>query len=202
MPYGESQRYLVLRSNITDVDDKINARALRDFGGEIESGSLSLNEAIRRVTEKTANQFHADIEALGAMQPTHEPRATEFVQPRADGKVDMITLIERLIERGHAYGGHYEVLFDTHSMADYGDLSKRNFDEQQAGARVAVDAHKKNPGDFVLWKLSSPEEPGFKVSWGRGRPGRVYRMLGHVRRLSRRGLRHPWRRSGPDLPAP
>jgi cysteinyl-tRNA synthetase len=167
--YGES--HVTYARNITDVDDKINARALRDFGAEIENGTLSLNEAIRRVTEKTANQFHTDIAALGAMQPTHEPRATEFVQPRDDGKVDMITLIQRLIERGHAYEANGEVLFDTRSMADYGDLSKRNLDEQQAGARVAVDLHKKNPGDFVLWKLSSPEEPGWESPWGRGRPG-------------------------------
>ena len=167
--YGED--HVTYARNITDVDDKINARALRDFGKEIEDGRLSLNEAIRRVTEKTANQFHADIAALRAMQPTHEPRATEFVQPRGDGKVDMITLIERLIERGHAYQAGGEVLFDTQSMADYGQLSKRNLDEQQAGARVAVDAHKRNPGDFVLWKLSSPEEPGWESPWGRGRPG-------------------------------
>ena len=167
--YGEN--HVTYARNITDVDDKINARALRDFGTEIANGTLSLNEAIRRVTEKTANQFHADIVALGAMQPTHEPRATEFVQPRDDGKVDMITLIERLIERGHAYQAGGEVLFDTQSMADYGDLSKRPLDEQQAGARIAVDAHKKNPGDFVLWKLSSPEEPGWDSPWGRGRPG-------------------------------
>ena len=167
--YGES--HVTYARNITDVDDKINARALRDFGNEINDGSLSLNEAIRRVTEKTANQFHADIVALGAMQPTHEPRATEFVQPREDGRIDMITLIERLIARGHAYQAGGEVLFDTRSMADYGDLSKRNLDEQQAGARVAVDAHKKHPGDFVLWKLSSPEEPGWDSPWGRGRPG-------------------------------
>ncbi|MCF3641556.1 cysteine--tRNA ligase [Rhizobium sp. TRM95111] len=157
--------------NITDVDDKINARALRDFGAEIGKGTLSLNEAIRRVTEKTANQFHADIALLGCLPPTHEPRATEFVEPRADGKADMITLIQRLIERGHAYETNGEVLFDTGSMADYGQLSKRNLDEQQAGARVAVDAHKKNPGDFVLWKLSAPEEPGWDSPWGRGRPG-------------------------------
>jgi cysteinyl-tRNA synthetase len=167
--YGEN--HVTYARNITDVDDKINARALRDFGSEIASGALSLNEAIRRVTEKTANQFHADIAALGTMLPTHEPRATEFVQPRDDGKVDMITLILRLIERGHAYEANGEVLFDTRSMADYGDLSKRNLDEQQAGARVAVDLHKKNPGDFVLWKLSSPEEPGWESPWGRGRPG-------------------------------
>ncbi|MHA6643248.1 cysteine--tRNA ligase [Mesorhizobium sp. A623] len=157
--------------NITDVDDKINARALRDFGPEISSGKLSLNEAIRRVTEKTADQFHKDVAALGCLAPTFEPRATEFVQPRADGKADMITLIQSLIQRGHAYVAQGEVLFDTASMADYGQLSKRNLDEQQAGARVAVDAHKKSPGDFVLWKLSSPEEPGWDSPWGRGRPG-------------------------------
>ena len=79
--------------NITDVDDKINARALRDFGGEIASGQLSLNEAIRRVTEKTADQFHKDVAALGCLEPTVEPRATEFVEPRADGKADMVGLI-------------------------------------------------------------------------------------------------------------
>jgi len=157
--------------NITDVDDKINARALRDFGAEITAGSLPLNEAIRRVTEKTADQFHKDVAALGCLPPTVEPRATEFVQPRADGKTDMIGLIETLIARGHAYVADGEVLFDTASMPDYGQLSKRHLDEQQAGARIAVDAHKKNPGDFVLWKLSSPEEPGWESPWGRGRPG-------------------------------
>ena len=157
--------------NITDVDDKINARALRDFGVEISSGTLSLNEAIRRITEKTADQFHKDVESLGCLPPTFEPRATEFVQPRADGKADMITLIQSLIERGHAYVAEGEVLFDTASMSDYGQLSRRNLDEQQAGARVAVDAHKKNPGDFVLWKLSSADEPGWESPWGRGRPG-------------------------------
>lgn len=167
--YG--QAHVTYVRNITDVDDKINARALRDFGGEIASGKLSLNEAIRRVTEKTADQFHKDVAVLGCLEPTVEPRATEFVEPRADGKVDMITLIQSLIERGHAYAAAGEVLFDTASMPDYGQLSKRNLDEQQAGARVAVDAHKKNPGDFVLWKLSSPEEPGWNSPWGRGRPG-------------------------------
>ena len=157
--------------NITDVDDKINARALRDFGAEISAGKLSLNEAIRRVTEKTADQFHKDVAALGCLPPTFEPRATEFVQPRADGKADMVTLIQSLIQRGHAYVAAGEVLFDTASMSDYGQLSRRNLDEQQAGARIAVDAHKKNPGDFVLWKLSSPDEPGWESPWGRGRPG-------------------------------
>ncbi len=161
--YGEE--HVTYVRNITDVDDKINARALRDFP------DLPLNEAIRRVTEKTANQFHADVKALGCLEPTFEPRATDFVLPRADGKADMVTLIQRLIERGHAYETQGEVLFDTGSMADYGQLSKRNLDEQQAGARIAVDANKKSPQDFVLWKLSSPEEPGWESPWGRGRPG-------------------------------
>lgn len=167
--YGEA--HVTYVRNITDVDDKINARALRDFGGEIASGALSLNEAIRRVTEKTADQFHRDVAVLGCLEPTVEPRATEFVEPRADGKADMITLIQSLIGRGHAYVAAGEVLFDTASMPDYGQLSKRNLDEQQAGARIAVDAHKKSPQDFVLWKLSSPEEPGWNSPWGRGRPG-------------------------------
>jgi cysteinyl-tRNA synthetase len=151
--------------NITDVDDKINDRAARDFPG------LPLNEAIRKVTEKTATQFHADVAALGCLPPTFEPRATDFVQPRADGKADMVTLIKALIARGHAYGAAGEVLFDTQSMPDYGALSGRKLDEQLAGARVAVDAHKKNAADFVLWKQSSADEPGWESPWGRGRPG-------------------------------
>jgi cysteinyl-tRNA synthetase len=151
--------------NITDVDDKINDRAARDFPG------LPLNEAIRKVTEKTATQFHADVAALGCLPPTFEPRATDFVLPRPDGKADMVTLIQQLIARGHAYEAGGEVLFDTQSMADYGALSGRKLDEQLAGARIAVDAHKKNPADFVLWKQSSSDEPGWESPWGRGRPG-------------------------------
>ena len=165
--------------NITDVDDKINARALRDFGEDIAAGRLTLNDAIRRVTEKTANQFHADVKALGCLEPTVEPRATDFVLPRADGRADMVSLIQNLIDRGHAYAAQGEILFDTASMPDYGALSKRNLDEQQAGARIAVDAHKKHPGDFVLWKQSSAEEPGWDAAFTvdgkplsiRGRPG-------------------------------
>jgi cysteinyl-tRNA synthetase len=151
--------------NITDVDDKINDRAVRDFPG------LPLNQAIRKVTEKTADQFSADVTALGSLPPTFEPRATDFVLPRPDGKSDMVTLIHQLIARGHAYEANGEVLFDTQSMPDYGALSGRKLEEQKAGARVAVDAHKKNPADFVLWKQSSPGQPGWESPWGRGRPG-------------------------------
>jgi cysteinyl-tRNA synthetase len=151
--------------NITDVDDKINARAVRDFPG------LPLNEAIRKVTETTAAQFASDAAALGSLPPTFEPRATDFVLPRADGKADMVTLIKQLIARGHAYEAGGEVLFDVQSMPDYGALSGRKLDEQRPGARVAVDAHKKSPLDFVLWKQSSGDEPGWESPWGRGRPG-------------------------------
>ncbi len=161
--YGE--QHVTYVRNITDVDDKINDRALRDYPG------LPLNEAIRKVTEKTATQFHADVDALGCLPPTVEPRATDFVLPRADGKADMVTLIKTLIDRGHAYDANGEVLFDTASMPDYGKLSGRRLDEQQAGARIAVDAHKKHPADFVLWKQSSADEPGWDSPWGRGRPG-------------------------------
>src|ERR1700732_4938513 len=151
--------------NITDVDDKINDRAARDFPAR------PLSEAIRKVTEETATQFHADVAALGSLPPTFEPRATDFVLPRADGKTDMVTLIRQLIARGHAYEAGGEVLFDTASMPDYGALSGRKLDEQRPGARIAVDAHKKNPLDFVLWKQSSGDEPGWESPWGRGRPG-------------------------------
>ncbi|MBO0346114.1 cysteine--tRNA ligase [Roseibium sp. CAU 1637] len=148
--------------NITDVDDKINARALRDFP------DLPLNESIAKVTGKTADQFHADVKALGCDEPDIEPRATAHIG-------GMIEMIQDLIKKGHAYvaatanGG--EVLFDTASMPAYGELSKRNLDDQRAGARVAVESHKKSPGDFVLWKLSSENEPGWDSPWGRGRPG-------------------------------
>ncbi|MBY5865596.1 cysteine--tRNA ligase [Rhizobium leguminosarum] len=154
--YGED--HVTYARNITDVDDKINARALRDHPG------LPLNEAIRAVTEKTEMQYHADVAELGCLEPSFEPRATDNI-------VEMTEIIEKLIGNGHAYVASGEVLFDTKSMADYGQLSKRPLDEQQAGARIAVDAHKKNPGDFVLWKLSSHNEPGWESPWGRGRPG-------------------------------
>ncbi|KPH10559.1 cysteine--tRNA ligase [Rhizobium acidisoli] len=154
--YGED--HVTYARNITDVDDKINARALRDHPG------LPLNQAIRAVTEKTETQFHADVAELGCLEPSVEPRATDNI-------VEMTEIIEKLIGNGHAYVAAGEVLFDTKSMADYGQLSKRPLDEQQAGARIAVDAHKKNSGDFVLWKLSSHNEPGWESPWGRGRPG-------------------------------
>ncbi|MBN7804756.1 cysteine--tRNA ligase [Agrobacterium rosae] len=154
--YGDA--HVTYARNITDVDDKINARALRDYP------NLPLNDAIHAVTEKTAQQFHDDVAMLGCLEPTVEPRATDNIP-------QMIEIIEKLIARGHAYVASGEVLFDTKSMGDYGQLSKRPLDEQQAGARVAVEVHKKSPGDFVLWKLSGHNEPGWESPWGRGRPG-------------------------------
>ncbi len=163
--------------NITDVDDKINARALRDYP------DLPLNEAIRKVTEKTAQQFFADVKALGTLQPTHQPRATDFVLPRPDGKQDMTTLIQKLLDDSHAYIARgnegREVLFRVGSMPDYGKLSGRNLEDNLAGARIAVDAHKENPADFVLWKESAPTEPGWDATFSAagtrtpiyGRPG-------------------------------
>lgn len=154
--YGLS--HVTYARNITDVDDKINARALRDFP------ELPLNDAIHAVTEKTTKQFHSDIKELGCIEPTHEPRATDNI-------AQMIEIIKKLIVRGHAYEASGEVLFDTKSMHDYGNLSKRPLDEQKAGARIAVDDHKRSPADFVLWKASGHNEPGWESPWGRGRPG-------------------------------
>jgi len=146
--------------NITDVDDKINARAARDFP------ALPLNEAIRKVTETTAAQYQKDTAALGCLEPTVQPRATDNIE-------GMQKLIGQLIANHHAYAAPDigEVLFDVQSMPDYGALSGRDLSENLAGARIAVDAHKKNPADFVLWKQSSAGEPGWDSPWGRGRPG-------------------------------
>ncbi len=145
--------------NITDVDDKINARAAEEYPG------LPLNEAIRQVTEKTDRQFHEDVAALGCLPPTVEPRATEHI-------AEMRTLIERLIASGHAYVAEDNVLFSVPSMPDYGALSKRPLDEMIAGARVEVAAYKKDPRDFVLWKPSKPGEPAWPSPAGIKAPGR------------------------------
>ncbi|MBN2753130.1 MAG: cysteine--tRNA ligase [Rhodospirillaceae bacterium] len=138
--------------NITDVDDKINARAK-------ESG-----RTIRDITEETTAHYHEDMDALNALRPDVEPRATEHI-------AEMIALISVLIDKGHAYTADGHVLFSVASMADYGALSRRSQDEMIAGARVEVAPYKKDPGDFVLWKPSSDDLPGWDSPWGRGRPG-------------------------------
>ena len=151
--YGE--QHVTYVRNITDVDDKINARALRDYPG------MELNAAIRAVTEKTYDQYQKDIAALGCLPLPVEcqPRATEHIQ----GMVDMIQV---LLDRECAYIASgkegREVLFSVPSMqGEYGKLSGRKMEEQLAGARVAVEAHKRNPADFVLWKESGTKEPGW-----------------------------------------
>ena len=148
--YGASHvRYV---RNITDVDDKINAKA-REEG-----------VPIAQVTERTTKQFHADIAALGVLPPTVEPRATEHI-------AEMIAIIERLIANGHAYAADGHVLFNVPSMKDYGQLSRRSLDEMLAGARVDVAPYKRGDMDFVLWKPSDDDTPGWHSPWGRGRPG-------------------------------
>ena len=150
--------------NITDVDDKINARAAQEYPG------LALNEAIAKVTQKTAAQFHEDVKALGCLPPDEEPRATDHIP-------EMIAMISALIARAHAYVAEGHVLFEVKSWKDangallYGKLSRRDLDEMIAGARVEVAPYKKDPVDFVLWKPSKPDEPAWDSPWGRGRPG-------------------------------
>ncbi|MDP9195995.1 MAG: cysteine--tRNA ligase [Pseudomonadota bacterium] len=138
--------------NITDIDDKIMDRA-RENG-----------EPIDQLTCRTTAQFHQDMADLGLLPPDVEPRATAHVD-------DMVRLIKALIDKGHAYAAEGHVLFNVPSMADYGQLSRRSQDEMIAGARVEVAPYKKHPADFVLWKPSAPDRPGWESPWGRGRPG-------------------------------
>jgi cysteinyl-tRNA synthetase len=145
--------------NITDVDDKINARAADEYPG------LPLNEAIRKVTATTDRQFHDDVAALGCLPPTVEPRATEHI-------AEMRTLIERLVKSGNAYVEQDHVLFSVASMPDYGKLARRSLDEMIAGARVEVAPYKRAPMDFVLWKPSKPGEPAWPSPAGITAPGR------------------------------
>jgi cysteinyl-tRNA synthetase len=148
--YGEDG--VVYVRNITDVDDKINAAA------------KASGEPIRAITERTAKAYHEDMAALNALPPSLEPRATEHV-------AEMIAMIEALIAKGHAYEASGHVLFGVPTCADYGCLSRRDRDEMIAGARVEVAPYKKDPADFVLWKPSDADTPGWDSPWGRGRPG-------------------------------
>jgi len=138
--------------NITDIDDRIITRAADN------------KETIDALTARTGSAYQGDMRRLGALAPDHEPRATEYVG-------QMVELIARLVERGHAYAAEGHVLFSVPSMADYGRLSRRTRDELVAGARVEVAPYKKDPADFVLWKPSTDAQPGWASPWGRGRPG-------------------------------
>jgi cysteinyl-tRNA synthetase len=145
--------------NITDVDDKINARAVELYPG------LPPTEAIRKLTEETTAQLHKDIAALGVLPPTVEPRATGHI-------AEMRALCEALAAKGHAYVAEDHVLFAVGSMPDYGKLARRSLEEMEAGARVDVAPYKKGPMDFVLWKPSKPGEPAWPSPAGIATPGR------------------------------
>ena len=138
--------------NFTDVDDKINAKA------------KATGEAIGTITARTTQAYLEDMGALGVLEPDVQPRATQHI-------AEMIAMIETLIAKGHAYAADGHVLFSVPSMPDYGQLSRRNRDELIAGARVEVAPYKKDAADFVLWKPSEPDIPGWDSPWGRGRPG-------------------------------
>jgi cysteinyl-tRNA synthetase len=147
--------------NFTDVDDKINATALNRKEAGAEG---TLEDLVRERSDETIGWYHADMDALGALRPTHEPRATEYIG-------EMVTMIGGLIDSGHAYEADGHVLFAVDSYVDYGKLSGRSVEDMIAGARVEVAPYKKNPMDFVLWKPSTDELPGWDSPWGRGRPG-------------------------------
>jgi cysteinyl-tRNA synthetase len=148
--YGE--KHVTYVRNITDIDDKIITAA------------AAKGEPIGALTARTEQQFNADMAAIGCVMPTHTPRATEYVP-------QMLEMIAALIARGNAYEAEGHVLFNVPSMKNYGGLSRRNMDEMIAGARVDVAPYKKDAADFVLWKPSAPEQPGWDSPYGRGRPG-------------------------------
>jgi cysteinyl-tRNA synthetase len=139
-------------ANVTDIDDKINKAA------------LEANESIADFAERFTQAYNEDVRALGALPPTVEPRATHHIN-------EIIAMIEQLIERGHAYAADGHVLFDVLSDPDYGTLSHRSLEDMLDGARVEVAPYKRDPKDFVLWKPSTLQLPGWDSPWGRGRPG-------------------------------
>ena len=148
--YGKE--HVTYVSNITDVDDKI-------LNKHKETG-----KSIREITEQTYNWYIEDMVKLNVLAPNYRPRATEYI-------ADMIKLVEKLLENGHAYIAEKQVLFDVNSMPNYGFLSGRSMKEMLAGARVEVADYKKNPADFILWKPSDADQPGWDSPWGYGRPG-------------------------------
>ncbi len=147
--------------NITDIDDKINATAQARKAAGAEG---TLEHLIHDRADETIHWYHQDMDALGALRPSVEPRATQHIGT-------MIAMIQTLIERGHAYVASGHVLFAVESYADYGHLSGRSVEDMIAGARVEVAPFKRNPMDFVLWKPSDEDLPGWDSPWGRGRPG-------------------------------
>ena len=138
--------------NITDVDDKINEAAKK------------LNKPISFITKKYTGIYHQDMQSLNVLSPSHEPRVTDNIE-------QIISMIQRIIDNKKAYIKDSHILFDVTSFERYGELSNRDIDEMLSGARVEVAEYKKNPGDFVLWKPSKDDEPGWDSPWGYGRPG-------------------------------
>ena len=148
--YGED--HVVYARNVTDVDDKINLKAAE------EGVDISV------ITDRYLAAYLEDMDALGALRPTHQPKATDYI-------VEMVEMIAGLIRNGGAYEAEGHVLFDTKAASNYGALSGRSLDDMIAGARVEVAPYKRNPADFVLWKPSKPHEPRWPSPWGEGRPG-------------------------------
>ena len=148
--YGKD--HVTYVSNITDVDDKI-------LNKHKETG-----KSIREITEQTFQWYLDDMKKLNVLNPNHRPRATEYIQ-------EMIELVKLLLQNGHAYEAEGHVLFSVDSMPDYGFLSGRSMKEMLAGARIEVADYKKNPADFILWKPSEADQPGWDSPWGYGRPG-------------------------------
>ena len=147
--------------NFTDVDDRINETAQKRKAAGADG---TLEELIAERADETIDWYHQDMDALGALRPDHEPRATAFIG-------QMIAMIEGLIASGHAYTAEGHALFAVESYKEYGALSGRSVDDMIAGARVEVAPYKRNPMDFVLWKPSPDDLPGWESPWGRGRPG-------------------------------
>ena len=148
--YGE--KFVNYARNFTDVDDKINASALRT------------GRTIREITNETINWFISDMQALGNLEPSYSPRATEYIE-------QMISMNMELLNKGYAYEAENHLIFEVHKYKNYGSLSGRSIDDMIAGARVEVAPYKKNPMDFILWKPSEANEPGWDSPWGYGRPG-------------------------------
>ena len=150
--YVYGKEHVTYVSNITDVDDKI-------LNKHKETG-----KSIREITEQTYNWYIDDMKKLNVLSPNYRPRATEYIP-------EMIKLVELLLKNGHAYIADKQVLFDVDSMPNYGFLSGRSMKEMVAGARVEIADYKKNPADFILWKPSDADQPGWDSPWGYGRPG-------------------------------
>ena len=148
--YGK--KHVNYARNFTDVDDKINASALRT------------GKSIREITNETINWFISDMQELGNLEPSYSPRATEYIE-------QMISMNKELLTEGYAYQAEGHVIFEVQKYKSYGSLSGRSINDMIAGARVEVAPYKKNPMDFILWKPSEPNEPGWDSPWGYGRPG-------------------------------